>query len=120
MNQCRNRNPEDTSFQTLWRCWVKEAAWNASGLATNTLIFERTGRGPEFVWETSSEVLFLSQESDGQESEELDTFCYRFVTRIHDLYGDCIIEGHCDPEDYYTEIIRDTGSFIREAERMAG
>ena len=44
----------------------------------------------------------------------------RFVGQIHDLYGDCYIENHCEPEDYHADMIRDTDGFIREAERLAG
>ena len=89
-------------------------AWDASERATNALIFERTGRGPQRTSETSREVRFM-----GQESEALDAFRSRYAGQIVDLNGDCFIEGHCEPEDLYVELIRGTAEYIRDAERLA-
>ena len=90
-------------------------AWEASEKATNALIVERTGREPQYVREMSSEVAHL-----GQESQALASFRSRFAGQVEDLYGDCYIDNHCDPEDYHEEMIRNTDSYIREAERLAG
>ena len=90
-------------------------AWEESEKATNAMILERTGREPHNERETSREVRFLILEG-----EVFKAFSYRFVGQIHDLYGDCYIDTHCEPEDYHEEMIRDTNSYIREAERLAG
>ena len=90
-------------------------AWEASEKATNALILERTGREPQNERETSREVRFLTLEGG-----DFKVFSSRFVGQIHDLYGDCYIDNHCEPEDYHAEMIRNTGNYIREAERLAG
>lgn len=90
-------------------------AWEASEKATNAMIVERTGREPQNERETSREVRFLILEG-----EDFKAFSSRFAGHIHDLYGDCFIDNHCEPEDYHEEMIRNTDGFIREAERLAG
>ena len=90
-------------------------AWDASEKATVALVFEKTGREPQFVRDLSREVAYL-----GQESESHASFRSRFAGQVEDLYGDCYIENHCEPEDYHADMIRDTDGFIREAERLAG
>ena len=90
-------------------------AWEASEKATNAMILERTGREPQNERETSREVRFLLLEGG-----DFKAFSSRFVGQIHDLYGDCFIDNHCDPEDYHAEMIRNTAAYIREAERLAG
>ena len=90
-------------------------AWEASERATNAMILERTGREPQNERETSREVRFLILEGG-----DFKAFSSRFVGQIHDLYGDCFIDNHCEPEDYHAEMIRNTADYIREAERLAG
>ena len=90
-------------------------AWEASEKATNAMILERSGREPQNERETSRGVAFLILEG-----EVFKAFSSRFVGQIHDLYGDCYIDNHCEPEDYHEEMIRNTDGYIREAERLAG
>ena len=90
-------------------------AWEASEKATNALILERTGRAPQDHRETSKEMAYLWLEGG-----DFKAFESRFIGQIHDLYGDCYIENHCEPEDYHEDMIRETADYIREAERLAG
>ena len=90
-------------------------AWNASEKAANALILERTGQEPQNPNETSVGISYLGEEGPGQ-----NDFRSRFASQFENLYGDCYIDNHCEPEDYHEEMIRNTDSFIREAERLAG
>lgn len=89
-------------------------AWNATESATNALILECTGREPQDYRETSVEIAHL-----GQQGSEQSAFRSRFASQLEDLFGDCYVDNHCDPEDYHEDMIRNTDSFIREAERLA-
>lgn len=90
-------------------------AWLASEKATNALILECTGREPRNERETSREISFI-----GRRNVDFEAFESNFIGQIHDLYGDCYIDNHCEPEDYHAEMIRNTDSFISDAERLAG
>ena len=90
-------------------------AWCASERATSALILERTGRELQCVREICVQVGFL-----GQESDALAAFRTRYDIQEGELYGDCFIDGHCEPEEHHAELIRNTDSYIRDAERLAG
>ena len=108
----------DESIQLLKQGDLRNAAgkaWEASEKAANALIVERTGREPQNYRDTSVEIACL-----GEESGELSDFRSRFAGQLHDLYGDCYVDNHCEPEDYHEEMIRNTENYIRDAERLAG
>ena len=92
-----------------------EKAWGATKRATDALILERTGHEPQRTSQTSRGIRVLSRENQAYESLRS-----RYVTRIAELHGDCFYEGHCDPEDYFAAVIRNTGEYIRDAETSAG
>ena len=92
-----------------------ETAWCATKRATDALVLERIGREPQNERDTSLEVAYI-----GQESPSLDAFRSTFVSQMHDLHGYCYIDGHCEPEGHHAEMIGNSNSHIREAERLAG
>ena len=91
-----------------------DKAWGATKRATDVLILERTGEEPERTTQTSSGIRAL-----GRQNEELRSLHMRYVERVTQLPGDCFYDGHCEPEDYFEELIRDTADYIFDAEAIA-
>ena len=91
-----------------------DKAWGATKRATDALILERTGEEPQITTQTSSGIRFL-----GRQSEAGKSLHSRYTDRISQLHGDCFYNGHCEPEDYFAELIRDTADYIRDAEALA-
>ena len=89
-------------------------AWLSTNRATEALILERTGREPQRDSETSTGMAYL-----GQESEALAPLRSRYASRAWELEGDCFIDGHCEPEDYFADLVRATADYIRVVERLA-
>lgn len=92
-----------------------DKAWGATMRATDALILERMGEEPQITAQTSRGIRFL-----GREGELLRSLHSRYTDRISQLHGDCFCNGHCEPEDYFVELIRDTTDYIRDAESAAG
>ena len=92
-----------------------DRAWGATKRATDALILERTGQEPQITTQTSAGIRTL-----GRQSEELASLHTRYIARISQLHGDCFYNGHCEPEDYFVELVRDTADYIRDAETLAG
>lgn len=91
-----------------------DKAWGATKRATDALILERTGEDPQITTQTSSGIRFLGRQSEAGKS--LHSW---YTDRISQLHGDCFYNGHCEPEDYFAELIRDTADYIRDAEALA-
>ena len=91
-----------------------DKAWGATKRATDALILERMGDEPQITTQTSSGIRFL-----GRQSEALRSLHSRYTDRITELHGSCFYNGHCEPEDYFVELIRDTARYIRDAESAA-
>ena len=92
-----------------------DKAWGATKRATDALILERTGEEPSRTTQTSSGIRAL-----GRQNEELRSLHTRYLARVSELHGDCFYDGHCEPEDYFEALIRDTADYIRDAEVLAG
>ena len=92
-----------------------EKAWGATKRATDALILERTGQEPNRASQTSGGIRAL-----GQESEALATLRARYSHHAHYLHGDSFYDGHCEPEDFFIELVRATVDYVRDAERLAG
>ena len=43
----------------------------------------------------------------------------RYNTCISELHSSCFYDGHCEPVDLLSEVIRDTDQYIRDAEILA-
>ena len=91
-----------------------EKAWGATKRATDALILERTGREPNRTSQTSGGIRAL-----GRESEAMLSLRDRYGVRAHYLHGDCFYDGHCEPEDVFAEMVRDTADYIRDVETLA-
>ena len=92
-----------------------DQAWGATKRATDALIAERTGREPEITKQTSAGI-----RAPGRQSEAAKSWHSRYTGRISQLHGDCFYNGHCEPEEYFVALIRDTADYIRGAETPAG
>ena len=92
-----------------------DKAWGATNRATDALIPERTSEEPERTTQTSSCIRLLRRQG-----EELGSLHSRCIARVSQLHGDCFYDGHCGPEDYFGELIRDTADYIRDAEKLVG
>ena len=91
-----------------------DKAWGATKRATDALILERTGEEPERNTQTSSGIRAL-----GRQSDALRSLHTRYIARVSELHGDCFYDGHCEPRDYFEEMIRETAGYIRDAEVLA-
>ena len=91
-----------------------DKSWGAVKRATDALILARTGSEPSNTSLTSAGIRFL-----GRESEFLASLRSRFSEYVHYLHVECFYQGHCEPEDYITGLIRDTEGYIRDAEQSS-
>ena len=91
-----------------------EKAWCATKRATDALILSRTGNEPNRTPQTSGGIRAL-----GQENEDLANLRVTYGVHAHYLHGDCFYDGYCEPADFITRLITETGAYIREAERLA-
>lgn len=92
-----------------------EKAWGATRRATDALILARTGELPATTALTSQTLRRLARENP-----ELDTLVGRYYTRIGHLHGECFYNGMCEPLADTERRIRETGDYLRDAERLAG
>ena len=91
-----------------------DKAWGATKRATDALVLERTGREPQITTQTTNGIRAL-----GRQSEAGRSLYTRYSVRITELHGSCFYNGHCEPREYFEELIRDTADYIRDAERLA-
>lgn len=92
-----------------------EKAWGATKRATDALILARTGNEPERTPETSAELRALAGRSP-----EVQSLVGRYYSRQGVLHGDCFYLGLCEPLEDTERRIRETASYIADAERLAG
>ena len=107
----------DDAIEMLAQGRIRNAAdkaWGATKRATDALILERTGREPEITTQTSAGIRAL-----GRQSEAGKSLHSRYTDRITELHGSCFYNGHCEPEEYFVELIRETADYIRDAENLA-
>ena len=89
-------------------------AWEATKLATDALILERTGREPTRMPEISIEIRKLAQQN--AESKSLRN---RYVARMDKLHTGCFHNGICKPANTITRLILNTAGYIADAKRLA-
>lgn len=107
----------DDAIEMLEQGRIRNAAdkaWCATKRATDALILERTGREPQITTQTTNGIRAL-----GRQSEAGKSLHSRYTDRITELHGSCFYNGHCEPEDYFVELIRSTSDYIRDAEDLA-
>ena len=92
-----------------------DKAWGATKRATDAFILERTGSDPQITTQTYSGIRVL-----GRQSDALKSLHDRYLARVTQWHGDCFYDGHCEPEDYFVALIRDTALYNRDAESLAG
>ena len=91
-----------------------EKAWCATKRATDALLLARTGEEPETTALTSSGLRRLSEQD-----EAVEPMVGRYYTRINHLHGECFYMGMCEPLNQTIRRIRETESFIADAEQLA-
>ena len=91
-----------------------EKAWGATKRATDALILARTGYEPERTPETSTELRALAAQDPGVRS-----LVGRYYSRQGVLHGDCFYMGLCEPLEDTERRIRETVTYIADAERLA-
>ena len=91
-----------------------EKAWGATKRATDALILARTGYEPERTPETSAELRALAGRDPAVRS-----LVGRYYSRQGVLHGDCFYMGLCEPLEDTERRIRETASYIADAERLA-
>ena len=92
-----------------------DKAWCAAKRATDALILARTGTLPPKSPDTTRSLLRLAQDHP-----EMGSLRDRYTARRDILHGDCFYTGLCEPIDAIEGLIRETESFIQDAERFAG
>ena len=110
--------PYEDAIEMLDQGRIRNAAdkaWGATKRATDALILERTGSEPQITTQTTNGIRVL-----GRQSEELRSLHRRYTERVTELHGSCFYNGHCDPDDYFVALIRDTALYNRDAESLAG
>lgn len=93
---------------------ASEKAWRATKRATNALILARTGQEPTTTSQTSGGLRVLARND-----ERYRSLRSRYNTCISELHSSCFYDGHCEPVDLLSEVIRDTDQYIRDAEILA-
>ena len=91
-----------------------EKAWCATKRATDALILARTGNLPNIPSQTSRELRVLARND-----ERVQPLRTRYSLCIHELHSECFYNDHCDPEEFVEELIRDTVTYIEDAESLA-
>ena len=91
-----------------------EKAWCATKRATNALILARTGQEPTTTSQTSGGLRVLARNDDRYRSLR-----QRYAICISELHSGCFYDGHCEPEDLISEVIRETVQYIQDAEALA-
>ena len=91
-----------------------EKAWCAAKRATDALILARTGSDPERSPATSRRLNELALHDRG-----IDGLVGRFYSRQGQLHGECFYLGLCDPASATERRIRETITYITDAEALA-
>ena len=107
----------DDALEMLELCKIRNAAekaWGATKRATDALILARTGYEPERTPETSAELRALAGRDPSVRS-----LVGRYYSRQGVLHGDCFYMGLCEPLEDTERRIRETASYIGDAERLA-
>ena len=92
-----------------------EVAWGATKRAADGLILARTGRQPTGTGQTTRGLGRLSHVEPG-----FALLRARFRRRIGTLHGNCFYMGDCPEHELLVLLIRETNSYIRQAEMLAG
>ena len=107
----------EDALEMLRQGYIRNAAdkaWGATKRATDALILERLGQEPVRTTQTSAGIRDLRCQS-----EALRSLHTRYLARVSELHGDCFYDGHCEPGDYFEEMIRETAAYISDAESLA-
>ena len=91
-----------------------EKAWCATKRSTDAMVLARTGREPQSAG--GARRALLRMRNDGA---EFVAFHGEYSIRSELLHINCFYDGNCEPEADMTALIRDTDSYIREAENLA-
>ena len=91
-----------------------EKAWCATLRSTNALILARTGEEPERTPETSGRLDRLARREPAASS-----LVGRYYSRQQRLHGDCFYSGILEYRDEIERRIRETISYIADAESLA-
>lgn len=91
-----------------------EKAWCATKRAADGMITARTGTEPTSSTGTSRGLRQLRETEPA-----IDALQQHYFARQATLHGACFYYGLCDPIDEVIHLIRETESFIVEAERLA-
>ncbi len=91
-----------------------EKAWCATLRSTNALILARTGEEPERTPETSGRLDRLARREPAASS-----LVGRYYSRQQRLHGDCFYSGILEYRDEIERRIRETISYVADAESLA-
>ena len=91
-----------------------EKAWCATKRATDALILARTDREPNTTSQTSGGLRSLARND-----ARFQSLRSRYAISISELHSGCFYDGHCEPEDLISEVIRETAQYIQDAEALA-
>ena len=91
-----------------------EKAWCATKRSTDALILARTGEEPEKSPVTSKELRELAGKDPG-----VDGLVSRYYSRMGALHGECFYLGLCEPIEDTERRIRETATYIQDAEALA-
>ena len=92
-----------------------EKSWCATKRATDALLLARTG---ELVESSSRTSALLRMLSTTHEDVRVAGLRGRYYARQNHLHGECFYIGLCDPVDDTARVIRETGAYVDDVERL--
>ena len=90
-----------------------EKAWCATMRATEALVLARTNQPPQTSTAAGRRLRAIAERDLSLRDLRL-----RYLDRQGVLHGECFYHDYCDSEET-GRLIRDTGDFIQDAERLA-
>ena len=85
----------------------------ATKRATDALILERTGEEPQSAGQARRALLKLSKTGP-----TFDVLQGQYNTRSALSHVNCFYDGNCEPEQDMADLIRETNTYIHDAERL--
>jgi hypothetical protein len=90
-----------------------EKAWRATKRATDALILARTGVEPATAARTTQGLHSLISQD-----RQVGVLEGSYHTRADYLHGQCFYDGICEPPEEVGRLIRETDSYIRDAQEL--
>ena len=91
-----------------------EKAWGATKRATDAVLLARIGELPRSSGRTNRRLFELARRDQAIKGLQL-----QYDHRQRQLHGRCCYNGDCEPTEGMADLIRETSTYIQDAERLA-